>query len=400
MTWREQLRPASFRGVPFFVDGHEADLGRRVQVHEYPLRDKPYGEDLGRKVRGLSVDAYVIGAEYMAARDRLIAAVEQAGPGKLVHPYLGELNVTVTGCKLRESTAEGGMARFGLTLVEAGEATFPATLPDTRAVVRTAAELALDAAVADFLGHHAVAKKPEFVSASAASTLTKALDAVKGAVATVRSVAAKVSALAQRITQIKQDIISVVFEPARAAQELVAAVKQAVREVAYGPREAFDLARTLFRFGSDLPNVPTHTPSRRQQAANQAAMVKLVRVAAVAEGAAASSELEFESYQDALSVRASITDAADELMEADDTGDALYDALRALRAATVRDITARAPDLARVVAYTPATTLPALVIAHELYADATRSDEIVARNRIAHPSFVRGQRALEVLADA
>ena len=121
MSWAQAYRGASFRGVPFQVVGHEGDFGRRTVTHEYPLRDKPYVEDLGRKARTLKIEALVIGADYMAARDRLLAAIEQPGPGRLVHPYLGELQVSVLGVTLRESTAQGGMAGLSFECVESGE---------------------------------------------------------------------------------------------------------------------------------------------------------------------------------------------------------------------------------------------------------------------------------------
>ena len=47
-TW-ENLRPASFRGVAFEVESHSESGGRRIELHEYPLRDTPYAEDLGKK---------------------------------------------------------------------------------------------------------------------------------------------------------------------------------------------------------------------------------------------------------------------------------------------------------------------------------------------------------------
>ena len=57
MSWREQLQIASFRGVEFKVDSHSISGGRRVEVHEYPLHDTLYAEDLGRKARECSFDA-------------------------------------------------------------------------------------------------------------------------------------------------------------------------------------------------------------------------------------------------------------------------------------------------------------------------------------------------------
>src|SRR5690349_9842319 len=125
MAWQDKLRKASFRGVPFQVDTSEGTFGRRGVVHEYPLRDTPFVEDLGRRARSLSVEGFVLGSDYMAARDALLAALERRGPGTLVHPYLGELVVSVQEVKLRESTAEGGLARFGITFLESGAERFP-----------------------------------------------------------------------------------------------------------------------------------------------------------------------------------------------------------------------------------------------------------------------------------
>ncbi|HHG0355951.1 TPA: DNA circularization N-terminal domain-containing protein, partial [Escherichia coli] len=48
MTWKDRLQGASFRGVPFKVEEESAGTGRRVETHEYPNRDKPYTEDLGK----------------------------------------------------------------------------------------------------------------------------------------------------------------------------------------------------------------------------------------------------------------------------------------------------------------------------------------------------------------
>ena len=73
MSWRDRYLTASFRGVEFKVQKHDATFGRRQVVYEYPQRDTPSTEDLGRRARELSLDAYVIGEDYHLQRDRLIA---------------------------------------------------------------------------------------------------------------------------------------------------------------------------------------------------------------------------------------------------------------------------------------------------------------------------------------
>ncbi len=50
MTWKDRLQDASFRGVPFKVEEESTGTGRRVETHEYPNRDKPYTEDLGKSL--------------------------------------------------------------------------------------------------------------------------------------------------------------------------------------------------------------------------------------------------------------------------------------------------------------------------------------------------------------
>ncbi|MEN4843378.1 DNA circularization N-terminal domain-containing protein, partial [Pantoea agglomerans] len=79
MSWNDNLQDASLRGIAFKVDSDEATFGRRVQVHEYPNRDKPWAEDLGRATRRFSVQAYLIGDDFFEQRNRLIEAIEKPG---------------------------------------------------------------------------------------------------------------------------------------------------------------------------------------------------------------------------------------------------------------------------------------------------------------------------------
>jgi len=164
-----------------------------------------------------------------------------------------------------------------------------------------------------------------------------------------------------------------------------------------GPR--FGIWQGMFDFGSDWPSTPGSTPSRNQVTANQVATIAAVRQAATIGAAATSSEMDFASLQDALAIRDIVTGQLEIQMDtcSDDT---LYTALADLRAAVVRDIAVRGADLALIVPYTPLVTVPALVLAHRLYGDATRADDIITRNQVRNPEFIPGGRPLEVLTNA
>ena len=151
MAWRDQLRAASFRGVPFFVESHDFSTGRRGVQHEFVQRDQPYFEDTGRKAKQFSVTGYALGADYFSARDKIIEACEKEGSGELIHPYLGRQVVNCTDLKVRESQRDGGFVEFSFTFNESGEQSFPDSKKDTALAIASAATNAIDKAKAEDL---------------------------------------------------------------------------------------------------------------------------------------------------------------------------------------------------------------------------------------------------------
>jgi prophage DNA circulation protein len=79
---------------------------------------------------------------------------------------------------------------------------------------------------------------------------------------------------------------------------------------------------------------------------------------------------------------------AEEIRAADAGEDAVYDAFRALRLAVAEDLTLRAADLAHLRAVRTNAPVPALVLAHRLYADASRADEVTNYAAAPRPLFL------------
>jgi prophage DNA circulation protein len=84
----------------------------------------------------------------------------------------------------------------------------------------------------------------------------------------------------------------------------------------------------------------------------------------------------------------------DELLQ--EEPDSMFAPLRDLRSQLAKDFRDRAP-VTRLTTITLQSGIPAAVLAHRLYGDATRADEIVARNKLSHPLFVPADESLEVL---
>lgn len=393
--WRDQLQPASFRGAPFSVKVADGQLGRRTVVHEFPGKDIPYVEDMGRRGREYTIEAFVIGDDYMRARDALIKALEEPGPGELVHPYHGRLKVSVPQGRWSERSDEGGMVTFSITFQESSDTTAqPTVRADTQGAVDAAADAAADAATLDFSNIFTVDNLPEFMSAGASSDITSALDRINSIVASLLTDTTVMPDFIRQFTGMYGKVTSLTRTPSRLAANLFGRVS-GVRAVASQPAHAFRALSTLSDFKGAGSPIPAVTPARVQQAKNQAAITGLVRRAALIEAARASSAMEFASYDEAIATRDTLAERMDS--EAASAPDTVYSTLTDLRVAVIKDITARGADLSRIVRFTPRGTLPALVVAHQIYGDAARADEIVARNRIRHPGFLRGGQALEIL---
>jgi len=148
--WRANLQPASFRGVPFHVRADAKSGGRRLVPFEYPKKDTPYTEDMGRRVRRFRQAAYIIYSpalcnDYQTARDDLWKALEQEGPGVLVHPLMGVDTVEVDHYSMIETQERGGECVFEIEFIEAGTQAFANGTPDTNGKVTTQAQSAANA---------------------------------------------------------------------------------------------------------------------------------------------------------------------------------------------------------------------------------------------------------------
>ncbi len=280
MSWRDQLRKASFRGVEFLVDSAEGQIGRRTVLHEYPLREKPYVEDLGRRARQFTIEAYVLataatGGDYMPQRDRLVAAIEQAGPGQLVHPYLGEMRISITDAKLRESTAEGGMARFTLTCIEAGEVVFPQAVAGTQSLVSQKADAAAAQSNKEFAKKFSVKALPDFVAGSAKKLFGDAVSQLQDVTKLVGVVPSSLAELSPKLSSARSQLDSLVRDPAGLASTYSGLVA-GIRGLTNSPADALKMLRKLFDFGkagTKYAAAPTFntTPARQAEAGNQAA---------------------------------------------------------------------------------------------------------------------------------
>ncbi|MBP6010617.1 MAG: DNA circularization N-terminal domain-containing protein [Alphaproteobacteria bacterium] len=439
MSWTDRLQQASFRGIPFGVLAADTAVGRRTALHEYPYRDKPWIEDIGRSTRKITFRGFLVsdskvygGGDVIGQRDRFIGAAESPGAGTLVHPTLGRLTVNVSSCRIEEKFDEGNYFEVGLELLESGERIFPTVSGATGALTGISA-LGLDsAASADFLTR-AVAdlKLGASVVNQVVSTATKwakpALSLVRDAtnlsslasnlpgvlgryfgganvgglgllgstgeqlVDASTSVADLIKAGTEARTLVQTSIDTFLTlaggnkpaEFAASSQALAAAVLGSCVNPADGVRL---LARLAV---SPTPDPTTTSPVGLAMADIQTGCNDLFRRAAAAALARASSTYQPSSYDDAVRVRGLVVDVLDaEIAAAGDQGeDRSFSALRTLRQSVVDDITERGATLAPIKTFKLPSALPSLYLANRLYRDPTRATQIELQSKTKHPLF-------------
>lgn len=386
MSWQERMGPASFRGVPFYVETAERSGGRRGVTHEYPFRDEPFREDLGRQAQGFALEGYVIGNEYLEARDTLLAALQEYGPGQLVHPYYGTIQVAVISFRFRDGRNEGGMARVSIEFQETPAApSQPKAVPDAPSKLRASAATARSAVSIQFLGDYS----PGIHMESIAQALGMAAEAAEAGLATAETDVQALAAMHRQVSALAGNAQALVEDGA----ELVSGLLELFEAFKV---EGFDSLLELYSFDSGTR--PTAATSNRQlEQENFDKFHHFTQRAILIRAAELVGEVSFTNHEQAVAARDLMTALLDEQMEA--VNDDAYPALQQLRADVVQAVPNSEAALPRLLSYTPPETLPSLVLAYRLYGDVAREEDLIARNHIPHPGFVVGGQGLEVLAD-
>lgn len=405
---------ATFRGVPFFVDTSELDSGRKTVTFEYPNRDEAFVEDLGRKGRVIQIDGYVLGDDWQQQRDALIAALEEPGPGTIVHPYFGTKLVAIPRFTVKETREDVRIATFSIIVAETPAVAFsPSADASPLAQSDAAADDAHEASQNRFLKSYRVAfpvsgapgipgvgatkSLPNFTFSRITGLVTNASNALHTAMRPLARTVEEASAFKRTIDKIILDAASLVRDPISLATRFGDLFHQLITFPRV-PRLGVQALLDAYSFTSPTPSGTT--PSRLYELSNYDEADGFIRRGIVIEAArqVVIASPYFETYDDAVIARDSVIDAIDDAAES--SPDDVHDALVKLRKVVILSVPSQRDTLPRLVSFTPPATVPALVLAHRLYGSIELADDIVARNHVRHPGFVLGGRALQVISNA
>jgi prophage DNA circulation protein len=390
--WLRTLWPASYKGVPFQVESDAEEGGRRKAVHKFVKRDDPFIEDMGEDQRDFEVSAYVASDSADADAATVIATCAQPGAGTLVLPSHGPIQVQCLTFKRNRKGDKHGHIALELKFVRDGASQAQPSVRSLANLMFVAAD-ALEPAIAALCVDDMVALlQPDYVVLAGVEAL-RDVAAVLENIRTSAPLDTAVSA-AQRsaIAALQDDASDLVHRLTGVDATLGLRIIELARALADGI--AAPAARAAFLPLLDmLPDVavdPAGTLSAQHAAGNVNAVRAAARLAALT--VAAESVARDDTIADraaGITLRADLTELFDgEILALDMRHGDLIAGVQDLRNAAVDYLSQKITTLAPVVSAASNLPLPSLAWAWRLYADPARAPELVARNKVQHPSFM------------
>ena len=363
-------RTASFRGVEFPYETIRVfNIGRRGQECEFLYRDETSYEDLGKSAFRIEVN----GEWCSGDRDdieNLRAALETEGAGEFIDPLWGVLDVAAMPTSEIEISGQyDEYARFRLEFRETGTFRFPTATQSTR--INPAATIDTIPTISNLGGDFAA-----FVDASlGAASLNWA--ATSGSLFTDYGISAYAVLTGMR---------------AFPAQYLA---RPDASGLIYSTIETIAIGHTDKRAGLEFlidtySNFSTATqPTVNTSFANDAYQAaldfdKAVRLSALIQAALLVEEISFVSTQDAIALRDDILEWFAREMDGCDN----FAQLMRLRLDMLKVFSERIVVLPSIKRKCFNESLPAVVIAHMMFGDYTRWEEVKAQNPNQSPLFM------------
>ena len=417
---------ASLNGAKFLVEDTSDTLGARNIKHEFPGNRETLSEPTGLHTRTFEIRAHFIGKRgdtpfdnFETRLDALERVLLKPGPYTLVHPNRGKITVALDGpVRIQRTARELGIVRVSMQFYEAGIETGFVSPRDTSIAVKAYAKAVrsktlprgFDASGPDFLSQAVAAL---LAGPKALNSLTNKIGAMNNRVSGTLNV---VTELSNSITNFSNAVLTLVNTPAAlglAIQGLSNSLMSAIKALGLdgADRGAGDQPRNRARvaaataalsslggFGAGLTPVVGTTATRERERVNQNEMADVVEAAALADGIEALLDIPFDNTTQAGGVVDVVDAVIEGMMARGSVSDDALQSIRSLRASFHTHLRRALPDNAGLNTYAPPATMPAFLLAHQLYGDYTREAEIIERNGVEHPGFVPGGRPLYVSA--
>ncbi|NBI12131.1 DNA circularization protein [[Haemophilus] felis] len=433
----------SFRGVLFLIEESQGqEGGRRLVVHQYPLRNDALIEDLGKTARSYDVQCLVIGDDHLQQAEKLILALEADGAGTLKHPYFGEKSVFIERYSVTHSTSHERVSRFSFNFYLADNKTAPEFSEDTLFKVVDSYQATLDELANEFdeLMSDIASSIESLTDNSLFRLVDTTLNFVDSLFQSVGKVTAAGKAVNKKIQSIHNRIYSLVLQPKVLAKELQSVFALTTQFSAGLRRQKLSRHQVAYRTLSYALAEKRQTELSRDEIKQLAAAKRTHQIYRTKFTAQQSIETLVNSFEGSLNrlcratlllnygneiaqtlnpqgeaekangieliAKQDVTRYLNELQQyldemtlefADKGFWASYNSLNQFRLVLISDLRTRGQQLKNSRQIVLRETAPALAVLFAQTGNAAKWQQFCERNSIRHPLFVIGGKEVEVI---
>ncbi len=391
----------SFKGVPIRIDSGSVSGGRKTVKKEFPNRDTQTIEDLGLRPRTYNLQIVIASRTtvsggvtntqqgYFEYRDALLAAIEDKGPGELIHPLYGRIeNVVATTFSINEDFSSFGKTRLNVTFEVSSDTGIP------RQTITALSQLtqsndAVNAAISsDISDNFSVSTKFTDNFGDAADKINEVIDAAVGATSFLGAAADQINEFNSFIGELSADVNSLITNPTNLATSITNLFSNI--DGLFGTVENTAKAFAgLFGFGGgDEDEILPTTAGRIERIQNRAVLNGAVNASALGYAYVNVSQTSFENVRE-------IEEAADDLeiqfqrVMISGSSDKVISAVTDMRVVVQQFFDEQKITLKQIIEVNVYTT-PARVLSYQYYAESESADQILKLNNITDVSFVDG----------
>lgn len=399
---------ASFKGVSFEVSSSEGMFGRRVQEHEFPFADANVFEDLGKASQAFIVDGFVIGDDFQARAENLIKVLESKGPGKLVHPWLGTLEVYAVAPMRIKWSLEDRIAQISMSFKKVEAEQKPSLSIASDYLSRLYADSFLETAVNAFKTGYECYQNITNLAIDIDKALSQGISQVTDFLSTIASsefavfngIQASIKSLISEV-----DTILSYDEPEKIATAITTAL-----DITHKAQSSLNWRQNVL-FATKVVDTKVLVPKSMSSmldtevliASNERAMQDLIRLTILSQAVGMSSligtsqdindrstaQITVAATTDVITVKNALVASLDKEENYTNSYDVLQ-VIQKARSSVWNDLSVRAESAESIHDINLFVAKPALLIAYEQYGNALRDKEIIDRNSITNPNLIVG----------
>jgi len=394
----QDLQPASYRGVPFYVASTTTAGGRKTATKSFVNSDLQVVEDLGKKQREFSVSGIVAARHnasgavirtYLEIRNALLAALEKGGPGVLVHPFYGRLeNVVAVTFSISEDLSKLGEAPIEIQFAISNADGLPQPTESVLGSVQDGASAVFAAAGAAIAGGFKVTPKNTGNFAAAVEKIQGVAAAVRKSTRSAASAEDKLDSFNRLLSAFDGGAVPLASDPTGLGTATVALLT-GISGLYSSKTDVFETLARLFNFGDgDAVIVPT-TLNLTERKQNRDTLNATTQAMALSGAYQAAAEIDFATVDEVDSTSERLEAQYQKLTDSGELEVGAQEELDRLRVSANAFFDAQRATKPRTVTVRTNQTSSRL-LAYQYYGSSELGDDLAKLNGLRDAGIVEG----------